>query len=368
MSRTHPPFRADHVGSLLRPPAVKAAREQHARGAIGAAALAEIEDAAIVRAIARQEAAGLMSITDGEIRRAWWQWDFLLGLDGVEATRGEGVHFQGATTGSLSPRIAGKLGFTSHAMIDHFKFLDRHTGQTAKMTIPSPTMLISVTRDWRSVMGRDVYADLDAFCHDLALAYRKAIRAFADAGCRYLQFDDCNLAFLCDPAMQAKVRARGDDPMAMLRRFIALINAALDERPPGMTIAMHSCRGNFRSTWLTEGGYEPVADLVFGGTAVDAYFLEFDTDRAGGFEPLRFVPRSKAVVLGLVSTKTGALESKDAIKRRVAAAAKFVALDRLCLSPQCGFASTEEGNALSEDEQWAKLASVVEIARDIWGD
>ncbi len=290
------------------------------------------------------------------------------GLDGVETMRGPGVNFHGATTGSLAVRVKGKLGFSHHPMIDHFKFVAGLTHATAKMTIPSPSMMVSVARDWRGVVSPDVYADIDEFYHDLALAYRKAIRAFADAGCRYLQLDDCNLAFLCDPAMQQKVRARGDDPIAMLRAFVALINASVAERPPGMTISMHSCRGNFRSAWLTEGGYEPVADVVFGGTGVDAFFLEYDTDRAGGFEPLRYVARDKTVVLGLVSTKIGVLEAKDTIKRRIEAAAKHVDLDRLCLSPQCGFASTEEGNVLSEDEQWAKLASVVEIAAEVWHD
>jgi 5-methyltetrahydropteroyltriglutamate--homocysteine methyltransferase len=368
MAKTNPPFRADHVGSLLRPAAVKDAREKFARGAIDRAGLAAIEDEAIRHAIAKQESVGLKSITDGEIRRAWWQWDFLQGLDGTESAYREGVQFQGATTGSLSVRVTGKLGFTTHPMLEHFRFLQRHTRATPKMTIPSPTMLTSIARDWRGVVSKVVYPDLDELYRDLGLAYRKAIRAFADAGCRYLQLDDCNIAFLCDPAMQQRMRDRGDDPAKMLRTFIALINSAVAERPAGMTIAMHSCRGNFRSTWLTEGGYEPVAEAVFGGSGVDAFFLEYDSDRAGGFEPLRHVGKDKTVVLGLISTKTGQPETKDAIKRRIEAAAKHVALDGLCLSPQCGFASTEEGNVLTEDEQWAKLASVVEIAGEVWRD
>jgi 5-methyltetrahydropteroyltriglutamate--homocysteine methyltransferase len=366
MTERKPPFRADHVGSLLRPAALKDARARHARGELDAAALREIEDREIARVIARQEAVGLQAVTDGELRRAWWHWDFLQGLTGVETSVAPAIQFKGASTAPLLLKVTGKLDFVGHPMLDHFAFVQRHARATPKITIPSPSMLVSVTRDWRSIVSRDVYADLDEFYHDLGLAYRKAIRAFADAGCRYLQLDDCNLAFLCDPAYQQKARERGDDPAALMRSFATLINLALADRPPGLAITMHSCRGNLRSTWLTEGGWEPVADLLFNTIGVDGYFLEYDTDRAGDFAPLALVPKGKTVVLGLLSSKIGALEGKDAIRRRIDAAAAYIDHDSIALSPQCGFASSEEGNLLSEEQQWDKLAAVVAIAHEVW--
>jgi 5-methyltetrahydropteroyltriglutamate--homocysteine methyltransferase len=363
-----PPFRADHVGSLLRPAEVKHARARKVEGRLGTAELAAVEDAAIKHAIARQEEIGLAAVTDGEFRRAAWHWDFLGGFEGVEtAMAASGLPFKGATTPATTIRVVGKPGFGRHPMLDHFAFVQRNSSRAvAKMCIPSPTHFVGVSRDWRSVVDRRLYPELEALFDDLALAYRDAIGAFADAGCRYLQIDDCNFAFLCDPAVQQALVQRGDDPKLMVRAFAKLIADALDERPSGMTVTMHSCRGNFRSTWLSEGSWEAVAEVMFNMVPVDGFFLEYDSDRAGGFEPLRFMPKSRNVVLGLISSKLAALEPKDAIKRRIEAATRYVDVDRLHLSPQCGFASTEEGNLMGEDEQWRKLAHVVEIAGEVW--
>jgi 5-methyltetrahydropteroyltriglutamate--homocysteine methyltransferase len=367
MPTNAPPFLADHVGSLLRPAEVKAARAAHADGSLDAAGLTAIEDAAIKRMIARQEEVGLEAVTDGELRRSSWHWDFLGGLEGVERTRAlAGVQFKGIVTQPTGLKVVGKVGFGRHPMLDHFAFVKRNTRAVAKMCIPSPTHMAGTTRDWRTVVGSDVYAGLEPLFADLAVAYRQAILAFAAAGCTYLQIDDCNFAFLCDPVVQQKLRAQGDDPDWTLRAFTRLVADSLANRPPGLTITMHSCRGNFRSTWLSEGSWEAVADVVFNTIPVDGFFLEYESERAGGFEPLRFMPKNKSVVLGLVSSKLAALEPKDTIKRRIDEAARYVELDRLHLSPQCGFASTEEGNQLTEDEQWRKLAHVVEIAHEVW--
>jgi 5-methyltetrahydropteroyltriglutamate--homocysteine methyltransferase len=367
MPNTKPPFRADHVGSLLRPVALKEARARFAEGKLPRGELTTIEDAAITRAIARQEEIGLKVVTDGEFRRAAWQWDFLGGLDGVETgTAGTGVAFKGMVTPPNSIKVVSKVGIGRHPMLDHFAFVQRHTRVLAKICIPSPTHLASTTRDWRGIVDRTIYPELEPLFHDLAVAYRKAIRAFADGGCTYLQLDDCNFAFLCDPAVQQRLTAQGDDPQWLLRAYAKLVADSLSERPPGMTIMMHSCRGNFRSTWLSEGSWEAVADVLFNAVPVDGYFLEYESDRAGGFEPLRFMPKGKSVVLGLTSSKLAPIEPKDAIKRRIDEAARYVELDRLHLSPQCGFASTEQGNVMSDDEQWRKLAAVVAIAREVW--
>ena len=367
MQRTKPPFRADHVGSLLRPQALKDARVKHEHGEISAAALAAIEDQEIEKVIRKQEEIGLQSITDGEFRRAFWQIDFLERLDGVESYLGERkVKFQGPQPKPVLLRVKGKLGaFIGHPMLDHFRFVQAHTKATAKMTIPSPSSLHF--RYGRQAVPASIYPTMDEFYRDLGLAYRKAIRAFADAGCRYLQLDEVNLAYLCDPALREQVRERGDDPQTLPMVYADMINAAISDIPSDMTITMHLCRGNFRSTFVAAGGYEPIAEILFNTIKVNGYFMEYDSDRAGGFEPLRFVPKDKTVVLGLVTSKTGQLESKDDIKRRIEAAAKYVDLGQLCLSPQCGFASTEEGNALAEDQQWAKLRMIVEIANDVWG-
>jgi 5-methyltetrahydropteroyltriglutamate--homocysteine methyltransferase len=368
MPRATPPFRAEHVGSLLRPPELHAARAAHEAGPLGADALRAVEDTAIRTAIARQEAVGLRDITDGEFRRAFWHFDFLQGLDGVEAyqERRDTFQFKGVEAKPTKLRITGRLGFSGHPMLDHFRFLQANTARTPKMTIPSPSALHF--RFGNAAVPEAIYPDVDTFYDDLGATYAKATRAFADAGCRYLQLDEVYLAYLCDPEQREALRARGDDPDALPAIYARLINRAIAGLPADMTVGMHLCRGNFRSSFVASGGYEPVAELLFNAIGVNAYFMEFDTERAGGFEPLRFVPKGKFVVLGLVTTKTGALESKDDIKRRIEAAARFVPLEQLCLSPQCGFASTEEGNTLGEEEQWRKLALVVEVAREVWGD
>jgi 5-methyltetrahydropteroyltriglutamate--homocysteine methyltransferase len=367
MQRTKPPFRADHVGSLLRTAPLKEARARRERDEITADALKTIEDREIEGIIRKQEQAGLKSITDGEFRRAFWNYDFLGKLDGVEAYLGERkIHFQGRQPRPMMLRVTGKLGsYSPHPMIEHFKFLQSHTRQTPKMTIPSPSSLHF--RYGRSAVPEQIYPDMADFYRDLGQSYRKAVRAFADAGCRYLQLDEVNFTYLCDPKLRQTVADRGDDPERLPHIYADLINAAISDVPADMTIAMHLCRGNFQSTFVASGGYEPVAEILFNDTKVHAYFMEYDSDRAGGFEPLRFVPKGKTVVLGLVTSKSGTLESKDELKRRIDEASKFIALDQLCLSPQCGFASTEEGNILAEDEQWAKLRMIVELADEVWG-
>jgi 5-methyltetrahydropteroyltriglutamate--homocysteine methyltransferase len=367
MQRNTPPFRADHVGSLLRPAALKQARAKRQKGEITAADLKAIEDREIEAVIAKQEAVGLKSVTDGEFRRASWQTDFLVGLDGVEAYRGERkMLFKGPQPRPILLRLKGRLGtFSGHSMIEHFKFVAGHTKATAKMTIPSPSTLHF--RYGRDAVPESIYPSMDDFYRDLGQTYNKVVHAFADAGCHYLQLDEVNLAYLCDPALRAQVAARGDDPAALPKVYANMINAAIADIPAGMAVTMHLCRGNFRSTFVATGGYEPIADMLFNTIGVHGYFMEYDSDRAGGFEPLRFVPKGKLVVLGLVTTKTGQLESSDVLMRRIEEAAKFVDLDQLCLSPQCGFASTEEGNVLAEEEQWAKLRMIGEIDEEVWG-
>lgn len=367
MQRELPPFRADHVGSLLRPAALKEARSRFHSGEIGAADLKAAEDRAIEALIAKQAAVGLRSATDGELRRSMWHFDFLERLDGCEPfTPEHGIAFKGMATKAKGVRVVGKVGFSGHPMLDHFRFLREHTaGATPKMTIPSPSVLHF--RGGRKAISESVYPRLDDFYDDLGRAYNAAVLAFAAAGCRYLQLDETNLAYLCDPDQRQAIRDRGEDPDRLPEVYARMINAAIAGRPPDMRITMHLCRGNFRSSWIAKGGYEPVAGILFHTIGVDGYFMEYDSERAGGFEPLRFVPKGKTVVLGLVTSKTGDLESKDEIKRRVDDAARYLDLDQLCLSPQCGFASTEEGNLLTEDQQWAKLARIVEIADEVWG-
>ncbi len=366
MHRDTPPFRADMVGSLLRTAPLKEAREKRARGEITAEALRAVEDAEIVKLIRRQEAIGLEAVTDGEFRRAMWHFDFLEQLDGVQAVVSDsGMNFKGGVGITKALEVTGRVGFSGHPMISHFSFLKANTTRVPKMTVPSPSMLHY--RAGRSMISFGLYPDLAAFYTDLGGAYAKAVAAFAEAGCRYLQLDDVSFAYLCDPEQRKMLTQRGDDPEMQPRIYAGMINAAVKDRPADMKITMHLCRGNFRSTFIASGGYEPVAELLFNGINVDGYFMEWDTDRAGGFEPLRFLPKGKTVVLGLVTSKTGTLEKKDDIMRRIEEAAKFAPLDQLCLSPQCGFASTEEGNTLAEDEQWRKLELIVEIAREVWG-
>jgi 5-methyltetrahydropteroyltriglutamate--homocysteine methyltransferase len=365
--RTKPPFRADQVGSLLRPAPLKEARAKHEKGEITSDALKAVEDREIEKVVKKQESIGLRAVTDGEFRRSWWHFDFYKGLDGVELySTGAGIKFAGVETKAESVRVVGRVGFSRHPHVEHFRFLKDHARAVAKMTIPAPSTLHF--RQGRQAINRDVYPDLDAFFDDLGAAYRKAIRAFYDAGCRYLQFDDTAWSMLCDPRERGHSRERGDDPDSLPARYARMTNQALKDRPADLTITMHSCRGNFRSTFIASGGYEPVAEHLLGEVEIDGYFLEYDTDRAGGFEPLRFVPKGKKViVLGLVTSKSGTLEKKDDLKRRIDEATKYVDIDQLALSPQCGFASTEEGNVLDEDEQWAKLAMIVEVADEVWG-
>ena len=366
MQRTAPPFRADQVGSLLRPPALKEARAKRARNEITAEALRAIEDREIEKAIKKQEDIGLKLATDGEFRRSWYQFDYMRELDGVELYQvGEGITFHGVKTKAESVRVIGRVDFTSHPHVEDFRFVGEHTRVTPKMTIPAPGMLHF--RPGRQSISKQVYPDLEPFFDDVAKAARKALRAFYDAGCRYLQYDDTTWAMMCDARELAHSRERGDQPEKLPAIYARLINQALEGKPADMVVTLHSCRGNFRSAWIAEGGYEPLAERLFNELNIDGYFLEYDTERSGGFEPLRFFPKGKKqLVLGLVTSKSGALEKKDDIKRRIDEATKYVALDQLCLSSQCGFASTEEGNVLSEDEQWAKLRMVVEIAEEVW--
>jgi 5-methyltetrahydropteroyltriglutamate--homocysteine methyltransferase len=367
MKRTKPPFRADHVGSLLRTAPLKEARAKRERGEIDAAALKAVEDREIAKIIRKQEEIGLKAVTDGEFRRAFWNYDFLGALEGAEAYLGERkIKFQGVNPKPMMMRVTGKLGgFSGHPMLEHFKFVKEHTRVTPKMTIPSPSSMHF--RYGRDAVPESIYPDMDAFYRDLGQTYRKAVRAFADAGCRYLQLDEVNFAYLCDPKLREQVANRGDDPAKLPMIYAGMINAAMSDIPSDMTIAMHLCRGNFASTFVASGGYEPVAEILFNTINVHGYFMEYDSDRAGGFEPLRFVPKGKTVVLGLVTSKSGRLEPKDELKRRIDEASKYVSLDQICLSPQCGFASTEEGNVLAEDEQWAKLRMIVELSEEVWG-
>ena len=361
---TNPPFRADQVGSLLRPADIKKARGDFAANKITADELHEIEDEAISRAIAKQEEIGLHGVTDGEYRRAFFNYDFIEDLGGVDMTDTEMPFGDGKAKGKLL-NVTGKLHFAGHPMLEHFKFLNAHTHETAKWTIPSPSMVHF--RFGRKCVSESVYPDMDAFFDDVAATFGDAINAFAKAGCKYLQIDECPMIFLTDPVHRKTLADRGDDPDEAIRIYADIINRAAKRRPAGMTVSLHVCRGNYRSTHAATGSYATIAEHLFQGIDVDAFFLEYDTDRAGGFEPLELVPDDKMVVLGLVTSKTPELESKDAVKRRIEEATKYVPLERLALSPQCGFASTEEGNALTEDEQWAKLGLVVDIARDVWG-
>ena len=366
MMRNKPPFRADVVGSILRTALLKEARAKREKGEISAAQLAEVEDREIEKIIKKQEEVGLKLATDGEFRRSWWHFDFYGMLDGVEICELDyGIQFQGVQTKPRGIRIHGKLGFSRHPMLDHFKFLKAHTRVLPKMCIPSPATL-HFRLEPNAVTAKE-YADRCAIFDDLAKTYGQAIRSFYDAGCRYLQFDDTAWAYLCSQAELKKARERGLNADRLQHDYARVVNGALEGKPPDMVITTHVCRGNFRSTWISEGGYEPVAETLLGKLNYDGYFLEYDTARAGGFEPLRYLPKgNKIVVLGLVTTKSGQLEKKDDIKRRIEEATKFAPFDQLCLSPQCGFASTEEGNVLAEEEQWAKLRMIVELADEVW--
>ena len=368
MKRTKPPFRADEVGSLLRTAPLKDARAKREKGEITAAQLKEVEDREIEKIIKRQEEIGLQLATDGEFRRSWWHFDFLGLLEGMELVESDhGIQFHGVQTKAQALHVKGKIGFpAAHPMIEHFKFLKSHTKVMPKMTIPSPSVL-HFRLDPKHV-EKSVYSGVNAIFDDLAKTYQQAVKAFYDAGCRYLQFDDTVWAYLCSKDQLAQAKQRGLNVDTLQQTYADVINKALAVKPADMTITTHVCRGNFRSTWISEGGYEPVAETLLAKVNYDGYFLEYDTDRAGGFEPLRFLPKgNKQVVLGLITSKSGTLEKKDDIKRRIDEAAKFASLDQFCLSPQCGFASTEEGNILTEEQQWAKLREIVELADEVWG-
>ena len=366
--RSLPPFRADHVGSLLRPRDLAEARAAHKAGVLSAEALRTVEDRCIESAIRKQEELGMRAATDGEYRRAYWHFDFVSGLDGVEIYEpAQKIMFKGGVPIPHALRVTGRIGWTKPVMVDNFRFVATHVKSAIpKMTIPSPSVVHF--RGGRHAIDAKTYPDLDMFFADLGEAYNKAVAAFGAAGCRYLQLDEVNIAYLCDPEQIAGLKARGEHVENLLAIYAGMLNRAIEGRPDGMAISMHLCRGNFRSHWVASGGYEPVAEVLFNQINSDAYFMEYDSDRAGGFEPLRFVPRGhKVVVLGLVTSKLGSLESKDELKRRIDQAAKYLPLEQLGLSPQCGFASTEEGNLLTEEEQSAKLRLCIEVAREVWG-
>ena len=367
--RSTPPFRADHVGSFLRPPELLEARQRFKDGAITREALRGAEDRAIRDIVRMQEDVGLEGITDGEFRRTYFHIDFLEQLEGVETRGGLTAHFHSAKGEvDFAPpvlHVTGKVRHVRPIQVADFEFLKSITKRTPKVTIPSPTMLHF--RGGREAISREAYPDLEPFFADVATCYRDELNALARAGCRYVQLDDTNLAYLCDPKMREGARGRGDDPDELPRRYARLINAAIAQRPPGMTICTHLCRGNFKSAWVAEGGYEPVAEVLFNELAVDGYFLEYDDARSGDFSPLRFVPKGKTVVLGLVTTKVGQLESKADLKRRIEEASRIVPLEQLCLSPQCGFSSTVHGNEIARESQAAKLRLIVEVAREVWG-
>ena len=371
MPRDKPPFRADHVGSLLRPPELLEAREGFAEGRVAAEQLRAIEDDAVRDVVAMQKEVGLQSATDGEFRRSSWHMDFIYAIDGISKAEDDlKVQFRNAEgTIEFTPaalRIDGKLGIGDTIFGDHFEFLGEIVdGVTPKLTIPSPSMVHY--RGGAAAIDPDVYPDQDAFWSDLTAAYREQVRRVAGLGCTYLQFDDTSLAYLNDPRQRQMMSERGEDAEHLHESYIRHLNEALADSPESLTVTTHMCRGNFRSSWVAEGGYDFVAEALFGELGVDGFFLEYDDPRSGGFEPLRFVPKGKMVVLGLVTTKRGELESKDELKRRIEEASRFVDVDQLCLSPQCGFSSTVEGNLLTYEQEVAKLRLIVETAQEVWG-
>ena len=370
--RTTPPFRADHVGSLLRPPRLRQARDDYVAGVITALDLREIEDESIRQAVALQQEAGLRSVTDGEFRRASWHMDFIYQIGGIGQVPGHLVSQFRNDEGTIEftpPAIRVNRRITMDKTIfgEDFAFLQSIAGESvAKQTIPAPSM-VHYRSGVRAVVDESIYPHVEEFWDDVAAAYAEEVRRLGVLGCRYLQIDDISLAYLNDPAQRAYISDRGEDAEHMHLRYISLINAAVAGRPPGMAVATHLCRGNYRSSWVASGGYDFVAEALFNELDVDGFFLEYDDERSGGFEPLRFVPKGKVVVLGLVTTKRPELESKDQLKRRIDEAAKYVPLDQLCLSGQCGFSSTVEGNSLTLEDEIAKLRLIVETAREVWG-
>jgi 5-methyltetrahydropteroyltriglutamate--homocysteine methyltransferase len=367
-TRDLPPFRADHVGSYLRPESVKKARLEFQDGSLSADGLRAVEDEAIRDLVEKQKQCGLRAVTDGEFRRSWWHLDFFAGLKGLaKKATDKGFVFQGVHTRAESVVLEDEIGFGDHPMLQHFAFLKECAGShTAKMTIPSPAMLHFVLAIRNEQFVRPgFYPTEDAFAEGIAKAYKDAVAAFYDAGCRYLQLDDTSWGGLCSTEQRTALKARGIDPDALARRYVEIVNAAIADRPADLMMTMHICRGNYRSTWFASGGYDPVAPELFANAKLDGFFLEYDTDRAGDFSPLKHI-RDQQVVLGLVSSKTGELEKAEEVKERIAEAATIVPINQLCLSPQCGFSSTEEGNTLSEDEQWAKMRFIVETAASVW--
>jgi 5-methyltetrahydropteroyltriglutamate--homocysteine methyltransferase len=368
MSKINPPFRADHVGSLLRPRALLEARQRYQDKEISREALREIEDQHINEVIQKQEAVGLQSVTDGEFRRAFFHLDFLEQLDGVTVTGSIAASSDALDTVGFTPpklSVTGKLRHVKTIQVDDFNYLKSQVTRTPKVSIPSPTMVHF--RGGRKAIDIEAYPDMDEFFEDLAQCYRDEINVLYQAGCRYIQMDDTNLAYLCDPKMRAGALERGDDPNDLPRAYAALINSVIDGRPNDLTVGVHLCRGNFRSKWFAEGGYDPIAEVLFNELHVDAYFLEYDDERSGDFRPLRFVPNDKTVVLGLITTKSPEMESRSDLIRRIEEAGQYMPLENMCLSPQCGFSSTLHGNEISEDDQWAKLELVVKTAVDVWG-
>lgn len=370
MTSPRPPFRADQVGSLLRPERLLKARVDRQQGLIDAGELAGIEDECIREVARQQEAVGLHAITDGDFRRFMFHIDFLTSVEGI---RQQAAPFQSKFHGThkdddYTPAIfetVGKLRHSRDIAVNDFNFLKSVTQRTPKVTLPSPTF--AHYRGGRNAIDRDVYPDLSEFFTDLAKVYRAEISGLGAAGCRYIQLDEVHYAFFCDPKMVAALKARGDDSEILARQYTKLINDSVRERPKDMSLCVHLCRGNYRSSWVAQGGYEPIAEMLFNELQVDGFFLEYDTDRAGGFEPLRFVPPNKTVVLGLVTSKSNVMETADALRSRIADAAKFVPLEQLALSPQCGFASSIHGNDISMSNQWKKLEMIVRVAEDVWG-
>jgi methionine synthase II (cobalamin-independent) len=368
--RDTPPFRYDVVGSFLRPQNLKDARAQYAAGKLSQAELTAVEDREIEKLVAKEKEAGLKALTDGEFRRGWWNLDFFWGFDGIEKARSSrGYQFHDEETRAETALLSGKIRFSHHPFLDHYAFLKKIAGEdvTAKQTIPAPAQLLGELLRPEGAAGIEkFYPDREALYHDIAEAYHGAILGFYQRGCRNIQLDDCTWGMLCDKAFRTALEGSPMDAGKLGELYLRLNNEAIRDLPPDLVLTTHVCRGNYHSTWASSGGYEPVAETLFAREQVSAFFLEFDTERAGDFSPLRHVPRDKQVVLGIFSSKTGALEDRDLIMKRIEEAARYVPIERICLSPQCGFASTEEGNILTEAQQWAKLALIQKIAREIW--
>jgi 5-methyltetrahydropteroyltriglutamate--homocysteine methyltransferase len=370
MSKLNPPFRADQVGSLLRPKSLLEKRFQWKKGELSAEELRKTENEAIAETVKKVESIGMQSVTDGEFRRDYFHLDFLQQLEGVSVTGmiAANPHAKAAEDGFTPPKLSvtGKLKHVRNIQVDDFNFLKSVVTKTPKVSIPSPTMVHF--RGGRKGIDIHEYPEMDEFFHDLSQCYRAEINALYNAGCRYIQLDDTNLAYLCDPKMREEARQRGDDPNELPRTYAALINSVIDDRPDDLTVGVHLCRGNYRSTWFAEGGYEPVAEILFNDLHVDAYFLEYDDERSGDFAPLRFVPKQKTVVLGLISSKLPQLENVNALTWRIEQAARYMPIENMGISPQCGFSSTSHGNNITMEDQWKKLELAVKVAKEVWGN